>query len=540
MGARILPVRHPILSTESSEAAGDLPAFSTRLAALTAISCRLERLRFRRGSAAARRELPVARARSARRATKPGPGSSRGPASRVVGATGFEPATSSSRTKRATKLRHAPACDEARSMPLAPGADNRGFPRPKPRRRAYHAPRGAGARRGTQVQGLSRGSGKCSARCSPADCCSRSRVGLGRRPRPRRRAARARARGPSPSCRLQHVLAVVRLDPPGLRLALDPSTEPLLPRGDPARAVYERAVRDFGNDEIFVIALETERDLFERDNLLLLQRVHREIARLPGVRRVRSLFDTVSFRYVADEDWVDVGRLMDEVPEHPAELAALRAHAMGDPLLRRNLVAEDGHTAGISVRFREMSDREFIASGLDERIGATARRRDATRRPLLTSRAGPTRRRASTAGWCAISPCWFRSRCWRSQACSRSPRARDAAWCCRSPTCSIAVLWTFAAMALARPPAHDPVFDARARADRDRQRLRHPHAGGLRGGARGARRRARDHGPHARARVAADGDRGGDHARSASARCASPTCPPSSSSAPSRCSGSAA
>ena len=58
---------------------------------------------------------------------------------------------------------------------------------------------------------------------------------------------------------------------------------------------------------------------------------------------------------------VDVGRLIDEVPEQPAELAALRARAMGDPLLRRNLVGEDGHAAGISVRFREMSDREFIA-----------------------------------------------------------------------------------------------------------------------------------------------------------------------------------
>ncbi|MCX5738320.1 MAG: MMPL family transporter, partial [Proteobacteria bacterium] len=177
---------------------------------------------------------------------------------------------------------------------------------------------------------------------------------------------------------LTALLALVRFDPPGIRLALDPSTEPLLPRGDPARAIYEQAVREFGNDEIFVIALDTDGDIFERDNLLLLQRVHREIARLPGVLHVQSLADTVSFRYVAEEDWVDVGRLMEEVPERPAELAALRARAMGDALLRRNLIAEDGHAAGISVRFREMSDREFIASGLDERIGALL---DAAARP---------------------------------------------------------------------------------------------------------------------------------------------------------------
>jgi predicted RND superfamily exporter protein len=164
------------------------------------------------------------------------------------------------------------------------------------------------------------------------------------------------------------VLALVRFSPPGLRLALDPSTEPLLPRGDPARAVYEKAVREFGNDEIYVIALATDGDVFERENLLLLQQVHRAIARLPGVQRVQSLVDTVSFRYVPEDDWVDVGRLIEEVPESPEELAALRARAMADPLLRRNLVSDDGRSAGISVRFREMSDGEFIASGLDERI----------------------------------------------------------------------------------------------------------------------------------------------------------------------------
>lgn len=164
--------------------------------------------------------------------------------------------------------------------------------------------------------------------------------------------------------------SLVRVAPLGLAIELDPSTEPLLPRGDPARAVYERAVREFGGDEIFVIALDFEQGAFERENLALLAALHRDIARLPGVRRVQSLADTVSFRYEPDEDWVDVGRLMDEVPDTPQALAALRERALSDPLLRRNLVSADGRGAGIAVRFREMTDKEFIASGLDERIGA--------------------------------------------------------------------------------------------------------------------------------------------------------------------------
>src|SRR5688572_4744337 len=48
--------------------------------------------------------------------------------------------------------------------------------------------------------------------------------------------------------------AVVRLQPLGLRLEIDPSTEPLLPWGDPAIEAYQRAVEDFGDDQVYVVA----------------------------------------------------------------------------------------------------------------------------------------------------------------------------------------------------------------------------------------------------------------------------------------------
>jgi hydrophobe/amphiphile efflux-3 (HAE3) family protein len=162
--------------------------------------------------------------------------------------------------------------------------------------------------------------------------------------------------------------ALVQLRPLGLRLQLDPSTESLLPAHDPARPVYEQAIREFGDDEIFAIAMETEDGVFTQANLTTLKGVHEAIARLPGVRRVQSLADVVTFHYDAEADWIDVGRLFDEVPADAAALAALRARALTDPLLRRTVISEDGRTAGISVRFVKMTDRQFIDSGLDQRI----------------------------------------------------------------------------------------------------------------------------------------------------------------------------
>lgn len=164
--------------------------------------------------------------------------------------------------------------------------------------------------------------------------------------------------------------ALVARDPLRLALAIDPSTEPLLPAGDPARESYRRAVREFGDDEVYVVAMETEDGVFRREALLRLRRVNDAIARFPEVRRVQSLADVVAFRWVPEEEWIDVGRFLEEIPEDPARLAALRARALGDPLYRRSLVSEDGRTAAINVTFDKLTDREFIASGLDARIRA--------------------------------------------------------------------------------------------------------------------------------------------------------------------------
>jgi predicted RND superfamily exporter protein len=164
------------------------------------------------------------------------------------------------------------------------------------------------------------------------------------------------------------VAALVRLDPPGLRLAIDASTEPLLPLGDPATDTYREAVVDFGDDEVFVIAMETD-DLFTAANLEALRRVGNRLSRIDGVRDVTSLARVTSFRYEPDSDWIEVRPFLDdEVPEDPAALAALRDRALQSPIYRDTLVSPDGRTAAINVSFREMTDGDFIAADLDGRI----------------------------------------------------------------------------------------------------------------------------------------------------------------------------
>jgi predicted RND superfamily exporter protein len=162
---------------------------------------------------------------------------------------------------------------------------------------------------------------------------------------------------------------LIRVSPPGLALQIDPSTEPLLPAGDPARALYEEAVREFGDDEVFVVALETD-DVFRRERLALLRRVTDAIAKLPEVRSVQSLADVIAFHWDPELESIDVGRFIDEIPESDAELARLRARALADPLYRRALVSDDGRTAAVNVTFRELTDKQFLEARLEERIEA--------------------------------------------------------------------------------------------------------------------------------------------------------------------------
>lgn len=151
---------------------------------------------------------------------------------------------------------------------------------------------------------------------------------------------------------------------PALRLQLDASTEPLLPAGDPAQHLYRSSVLDFGDDQVFVAAIECD-EVFSVDCLSSMERVADPIARLDGVRSVRSLLDVTSFRYVVEEDWIEVRPFIEDIPTDPKVLAELRSRALADPVYRKTLISDDARSAALNISFRDMTDAEFIASDLD-------------------------------------------------------------------------------------------------------------------------------------------------------------------------------
>jgi len=161
--------------------------------------------------------------------------------------------------------------------------------------------------------------------------------------------------------------SLLRLDPFGLVLEIDPSTEPLLPAGDPLQALYRGSVLDFGDDEVYVVVVECD-EVFSESCLRSIEEISDPIARMHGVRSVSSLLDVTSFRYVAEDDWIEVRPFIDEIPSDRSLLAELRRRAVEDPVYRRTIVSEDARSAAINVVFREMTDAELIDEDFDGRI----------------------------------------------------------------------------------------------------------------------------------------------------------------------------
>lgn len=162
---------------------------------------------------------------------------------------------------------------------------------------------------------------------------------------------------------------VFSFTPPGLRLELDPSSEPLLPAGDPARARYEQAITEFGDDQLFIVAFETD-DVFAAEELRTLKRLTDTISRVDGVRSAKSLADVVDFRWDTDEQWIDIGPFIKDVPDDAAKLEALRARALANPLYLRSLVSPDARVAAINISLKPISDGELIERDIDGQIVA--------------------------------------------------------------------------------------------------------------------------------------------------------------------------
>ena len=154
------------------------------------------------------------------------------------------------------------------------------------------------------------------------------------------------------------------------QVGVDNSLETWFLEGDPTVEAYRAFQRDFGNDEVAVVALYHGDGVFQPAFLERLATLTAELEAIDGIRRTSSLAAVDDIR--SDEFTLEVGPLMAAVPATDEELRTLEARVMGDPLLVDRLISSDGKTALIVAQMEDASDmdvrRDAILAQVEETL----------------------------------------------------------------------------------------------------------------------------------------------------------------------------
>lgn len=130
------------------------------------------------------------------------------------------------------------------------------------------------------------------------------------------------------------------------QLQLHVSFDKMMLEGDGARQTFEEFRQIFGDQEVVLLFLH-DQDLLRPEKLKAVEQALRELRALPFVTNTTSLFSLNDVR-IDDNGEVISRPYLDS--EHPPEpIADWLAHALTDPLLPGQILANDGHSMTITL-----------------------------------------------------------------------------------------------------------------------------------------------------------------------------------------------
>jgi uncharacterized protein len=152
------------------------------------------------------------------------------------------------------------------------------------------------------------------------------------------------------------------------RLQVETATDSVLDRDSSSWGFYEHSQELFGEDETIVVALDSRRAR-SPDSLARVAELTRAFERLPGVRRVDSLFTVPIVRSSTDGSLVLDPAFSDDLES--AEVDAGFAAASADRIAPRILFSDDEKTLAINL-YMEADNEEGYATIVDAVANATA------------------------------------------------------------------------------------------------------------------------------------------------------------------------
>lgn len=161
------------------------------------------------------------------------------------------------------------------------------------------------------------------------------------------------------------------------KITTDTDPENMLEPDAPVRVSHEAAKRTFGIHELIVVGFESERDLFNVEDLTKLYRINREILNIKGViiPDVLSLATTDTMRKSGDT--LEIRKLLEHPPRSDNESRELKETLLGNPLFLEKLISQDGRQLAfyIPIEWKGIAARvtKEIQTLVDKEPGITAK-----------------------------------------------------------------------------------------------------------------------------------------------------------------------
>ena len=153
------------------------------------------------------------------------------------------------------------------------------------------------------------------------------------------------------------------------RLRVDTSYDKLISETDPGWADYNKIVKEFGSDNTTIVFIR-DPDLFNPEKLAVLDRLIGDLEADAEIERVDSLFSAPNIRDVNGS--LETGYILDSLPQDVIEAAESRKKALYSPLVRRNILSDDGTVTAINISLKRYTahhgfNREIYDS-IEERL----------------------------------------------------------------------------------------------------------------------------------------------------------------------------
>jgi predicted RND superfamily exporter protein len=124
------------------------------------------------------------------------------------------------------------------------------------------------------------------------------------------------------------------------RLKVNNDYDTWLPLGDKVAEMYRLVDREFSaNAMVFVVLDCSDKGVFHKESLALLQKMTRELERLPELFNVTSLTNIVDIR--RSEDGIEVRDLIQEIPQSDQELESLKTYVLSREMYVNSVISPD-------------------------------------------------------------------------------------------------------------------------------------------------------------------------------------------------------